>query len=198
MVRNTIQELQLIRRTAWMNERLCDRRASQADAEKITPYLVKAIVYAAALDGFLYDFEKALVAEWAMDDRVRKVFMMLQRAVRIAHDDIHKTFSASVDGFGRIYSERYDRTSVAIEDNISLTGAERYYNIVLALLRLIEKNNNLCGRYRWPELKVLTPFERRLKEVGLPYEDHGNGIMRIIDSASTNVVSATKYKATLR
>ena len=100
----------------------------------------------------------------------------------------------AIDGFGKLYNERYDLTMSAIERNVGMSGGLKYYNIILALLRLIEKNNNACGRFRSPALVDLYPYIRRLTECRLPYEDKGEVIERIIDSASQEVIQLTKFK----
>lgn len=194
---NTIQELELIKRTAWMNERLCDRGASQAYAEKITPNVINAIVYSAALNGLLYDFEDAVKADKTRNDSVKKVLRMLHHKAEYAHGEIYRVFNNEINGFGKLYNERYDLTMQAIEEHVGMEGGERYYNIVLALLRLIEKNNNACGRFRSPALVDLYPYIRRLTECRLPYEDKGEVIERIIDSASQEVIQLTRFKKIL-
>ena len=78
-----------------------------------------------------------------------------------------------------------------------MSGGQKYYNIVLALLRLIDRNNEACGRFRSPALVALQPFQRRLAELRLPYEDKGEVIERIIDSASQEVINSTRFKKIL-
>lgn len=107
------------------------------------------------------------------------------------------SFNDAITGFGVLYNKRYDATTQAIEQSVGMRGGERYYNIVLALLRLIEKNNDACGRFRSPALLDLYPYTRRLKEAGLPYEDKGHAIEVIIDSASQSVIGLARFKKIL-
>lgn len=194
---NTIQELELIKRTAWMNANREPRRATDEEADRITPFVINAIVYCAALNGLLYDFEDAVKADKTYNDSVKKVLRMLHHKAEYAHGEIYRVFNDAIDGFGKLYNERYDLTMSAIEQHVGMQGGEKYYNIVLALLRLIEKNNNACGRFRSPALVDLYPYIRRLTECRLPYEDKGEVIERIIDSASQEVINLTRFKKML-
>ena len=194
---STIQELQLIKRTAWVNEKRCSRGAMQEEADRITPYVINAIVYAAVLNGMLYSLEDAMRAERTMNDSAKKVLRMLHHKAQYAHGEIYRVFNNAINGFGKLYNERYDLTMQAIEKHVGMEGGERYYNIVLALLRLIEKNNNACGRFRSHALVDLYPYIRRLTECKLPYQDKGEVIERIIDSASQLVINSTRFKKML-
>lgn len=194
---STYQELQLIKRTAWANANRPRREATQEEADRITPFVINAIVYSAVLNGILYDFEEAVKAEKTNNDCVRKVLRMLHHKAQYAHGEIYRVFNDAIDGFGVLYNKRYDATTQAIEQSVGMQGGERYYNIVLALLRLIEKNNDACGRFRSPALLDLYPYTRRLKEAGLPYEDKGHAIEVIIDSASQGVIGLARFKQIL-
>lgn len=188
MITNTIQELQLIKRTAWVNANR-PRGASDAEAQRMLPYAVNAIVYTAVLNGALYDLKDALIAERTMDDRAKKVIKMLHHKVHYAHSEIFAVFSRAVAGFGKLYNDRYANVAQAIEDHVSLNGADRYYNIVCALLRLIRKNNRACGRFCAPAILDIEPNERRFIALRLPYEDRGDVFDRIIDCASAEFVN---------
>ena len=197
MISNTIQELQLIKRTAWVNEKRCSRGATQEEADRITPFVINAIVYAAVLNGMLYSLEDAMRAERTMNDSAKKVLRMLHHSAQYAHGEIYKVFNREIDGFGRLYNHRYDLTMTAIDEHILLEGGAKYYNIALALLRLIQKNNDACGRFRSPALVALYPSIRRLKEAVKCYEDKGNAIVVIIDQASQKVINLTRFKKML-
>ena len=59
---NTIQELQLIKRTAWVNANREPRGCTEEEADRMTPHVVNAVVFTAVLNGLLYDFEEAMEA----------------------------------------------------------------------------------------------------------------------------------------
>lgn len=164
----------------------------------MTPHVVNAVVFTAVLNGLLYDFEDALKADRTMNDTVKKVVRMLHKSAGYAHNEIYRVFDNAIEGFGVLYNKRYDATTEAIERHVGMKGGERYYNIVLALLRLIEKNNHACGRFRSPALKALNPFVRRLTEAKLPYEDKGSVMERIIEGASKEVIQLHKFKKILK
>lgn len=194
---NTIQGLQLIKRTAWMNVNRPHRGATDEEANRLAPYVVNAVVYTAVLNGVMYDLIDTLKEELQYNDRAKKVLRMLHHSASYAHGEIYRVFNNAIDGFGRLYNERYDLTAQAIERNVLLRGGAKYYNIALALLRLIEKNNEACGRFRSPALEALQPFIRRMIEIGLPYEDKGRAIEVIIESASKGVLNAKRLKEIL-
>lgn len=191
----TLGTLQLMHRTAWLNMQRNPRRgATEEEAAALTGYVVNAVVYTAVLNGILYDFADALKADKVRPCGERAVIKRLHDAAGYAHGEIYKVFSNAIDGFGPLYNERYDKTTESIERHILLASGDKYYNIVLSLLRLIDKNNNACGRFRSPALVALQPHLRRLKDCNLPYEDRGEVIDRIIESATKEVIELKKFK----
>ena len=195
---NTIQELQLIKRTAWVNANREPRGATDEEATRLTPYVVNAVVYTAVLNGVLYDFEDAVKDERTMDDRLKKVLRMFHTKANYAHGEIYRVFNDAIKGFGRLYNKRYDAVQRAVMERVGMQGGQKYYNIVLALLRLVRKNNNACGRFRSPALLDLEPYERRLQELNLPYEDKGEIIERIIDGATKAAIGLNEFKTILK
>ena len=163
----------------------------------MTPHVINAVVFAAVLNGLLYDLTDTLNAERTMNDTVKKVVRMLHKSAGFAHAEIYRVFNNEIKGFGVLYNKRYDAPTEAIERHVGMKGGERYYNIVLALLRLIEKNNTACGKYRSPALKALERFVPRLIETKLPYEDKGSVMERIIEGASKEVIQMHKFKKIL-
>ena len=194
---NTYEELQLIKRTAWVNANREPRGCTEEEADRMTPNVVNAVVFTAVLNGLLYDFEDALKADRTMNDTVKKVVRMLHKSAGFAHSEIYRVFNNAIEGFGVLYNKRYDATTEAIERHVGMSGGERYYNIVLALLRLIEKNNTACGKYRSPALVAIEPNHRRLKELRLPYEDKGSVMELIIEGASKEVIGLRDFKKIL-
>lgn len=194
---NTIQELQLIKRTAWVNANRQPRGCTEEESDRMMPHVINAVVFAAVLNGLLYDFEDALKADRTMNDTVKKVVRMLHKSAGYAHNEIYRVFNNAIEGFGVLYNKRYDATTESIERHVGMKGGERYYNIVLALLRLIEKNNHACGKYRSPALVALAPYVRRLTDAHLPYEDKGAVMERIIEGASKEVIQLHKFKKIL-
>lgn len=193
----TLGELQLMKRTAWLNMQRQPRGATEEEATALTGYVVNAVVYTAVLDGQLYDLTDALKADKVRPCGERAVIKRLHDAARYAHSEIYRVFSNAIDGFGPLYKQRYDDVTASIERHILLQGGDKYYNIVLSLLRLIDKNNEACGRYRSPALVALQPHLRRLKDVALPYEDRGEVIDRIIEGATKEVIELHKFKKIL-
>lgn len=194
---NTIQELQLIKRTAWANINRPRRGATDEEAQRLTPYVVNAVVYTAVLNGALYDLEEVMKTERTMDDSAKKVLRLLHHKASYAHGEIYRVFNNAIEGFGELYNKRYDLTTCAIEEHVLLRGGEKYYNIVLALLRLVRKNNHACGRFRSPALLDLEPNERRFAELKLPYKYRGSVMELIIDGASKEVIGMKEFKKVL-
>jgi hypothetical protein len=181
-----------------MNAQREPRGCTEEEANRLTPYVVNAVVFTAVLNGILYDFADALKEDRTMNDTVKKVVRMLHKSAGYAHNEIYRVFNNEIKGFGVLYNKRYDATTEAIERHVGMSGGERYYNIVLALLRLIEKNNTACGKYRSPALKALERFVPRLIETKLPYDDKGEVIERIIESASREVIELHRFKKILK
>ena len=194
----TLQEAKLIKHTAWMNCQRKPKGATNEEADKLVPFVVSAVVYTAVLNGMMYDLIDSLKADKLYNDRAKKILRMLHHSANYAHNEIYRVFNDAIEGFGRLYNERYDRTSAAIEANMGLQGSEKYYNVVLALLRLIEKNNNACGRFRSPALVALQPFIRRVLDIGLPIADKGRAIEVIIESASKEVLQKRDFEKKLK
>lgn len=184
----TVQELQLIKRTAVMNSNREPRGCTEEEANKLVPFIVNTIVYAAVLDGAVYDFEEELKKEKLYSDDVKQIVRMLKREAGYAHDALYKSFDRLEDGFGRLYNSRYDLTAEAIDRHILLRGGEKYYNIILGLLHLTLRNNQKCVGGSPLLRNRLTPFIRRMTELRLPYEYKGEVIERIIESANKEVV----------
>lgn len=195
---NTIQELELIKRTAWANANREPRGATDEEATRLTPYVVNAVVYTAVLNGVLYDFEDAVKEERTMDDRLKKVLRMFHNKVNYAHGEIYRVFNNAIEGFGKLYNKRYDAVQRAVMERVGMQGGQKYYNIVLALLRLVIKNNHACGRFRSPALLDLEPNERRFAELKLPYKDRGEVMEIIIDGASKEVIGMKEFKKVLK
>lgn len=194
----TLQEAKLIKHTAWMNCQRQPKGATNEEADKLVPFVVSAVVYTAVLNGMMYDLIDSLKADKLYNDRAKKILRMLHHSANDAHAEIYRVFNGAIEGFGRLYNERYDLTMAAIERNVLLQGGEKYYNIVLTLLRLIEKNNNACGRFRSPALASLHPYIRRVLDVGLPFDDKGRAIDLIIESASKEVLKKRDFEKKLK
>lgn len=194
----TLQEAQLIKRTAWANIERAKRGATKEEARRLNPYVVNVVVYTAVLNGMLYDLKSAIKAEKIRPCGERDVLRRLHNAANSAHEEIYREFSNAIEGFAELYNRRYDMVTEAIEKRVLLAGGERYYNIVLALLRLIETNNNACGRFRNPTLVALKQHLSRLLAIPLPYEDKGDVMKVIIHGASKEALDAERFNRLYR
>lgn len=184
----TLKEAKSLSQFYWIMSNRSPRKFTTEEADRIRPNIINAIVYAAVLNGVMYDFIDALKNERFYNDRVKTRLRLLHQIVAKAHSDIYREFSNAIDGFGRLYNERYDRASNAIEKNCFLEGAEKYYNIVLALLRLIKKNHDACGAHKSPAIMKMHPYIDSVMALNLPFSDKGNAIEAIITSASNEVM----------
>ena len=184
----TLQEAKSLSQFYWIMSNRNPRKFTEEEADRIRPNIINAIVYAAVLNGVMYDFIESLKAEKKYNDSVKKRLRLLHQTAEKAHSEIYRVFNNAIEGFGRIYNERYDRVSRAIENNCFLEGAEKYYNLVLALLRLIKKNHDACGVHRSPAIMKIHPFIDSLIALNLPYSDKGNAIEVIITSASNEAM----------
>lgn len=67
-----------------MNANRPHRGATEEEANRITPYVIGAVVYTAVLNGVMYDLIDTLKDERTYNDRAKKVLRMLPSVVPIS------------------------------------------------------------------------------------------------------------------
>lgn len=171
----TIEQMQLIKRTAWMN--IQAQEPNESDMKYI-PDAIRMLTYIAALNSVMYELV------WELED-AGLYHREIKRRVNQTHDmvrNIHQLSYKMLNGVsavaGRQYNDAMDREVANITDCVSLAPPKRALNKVLALARLIEKYNRLISpRYNFRPANQLTKVASLLSVI--PLEDHH--IDRIIE-----------------
>lgn len=167
----TLQQLTLMKRMAWMADRKATRESTPEENERLKPYAISTMVYTAVLNSFLYNLYDAIVADVKNPQVELPMISRIHKDAGFAHNAIYKVFDGNYPGFGYYYNAELDKAVEAIERSVLISGGAKYYNIVLALLRITKDFNDKCGRWRCPAVCELYKAERRLKALKLPYED---------------------------
>lgn len=142
----TLQEAQLIKRTAWRN--MQPRTTPTADDEKYVPDAIAMLSYLGALDYAMIDLQDALESAGLFRHGVRWRVQQCYDLARKAHNEawvaLRSVSERAIHQYDRCFADTYNK----IQASVMLQGVERAYNIVVALCRLVEKYNKaLSGRY---------------------------------------------------
>lgn len=168
----TIQEAQLIKRTAWMNVRLQERR--QMDRIKPQPAdeicaakARRGLELVACLNYVSLDLETELVDAGVFRHETKRIVREIQRIVERVHQQAWQMLNSYKDGVGRVYNDRMDVVYNAINDAVMLPPPERSYNIMLAMVRVIDNINQFLKPRNWDfyyarELQDIIPKLRRI------------------------------------
>lgn len=160
----TLQEAQLIKRTAWQN--MQPRKPTKED-EKYVPIAVQMLSYIGALDYALYDLEETLTAAGRFQHSTKRVVKQSQQLAMSVHAEAYQMLGRINKQASRQYNDKADETFARASECILLEGVSKSYNIVIALCRIIEKlNRSLSGRYDFAPARVLYRIPSLLKCVG--------------------------------
>ena len=160
----TIQEAQLIKRTAWRN--MQPRTPSKED-EKYVPTAIRMLSYIGALNYALLDLETELLHGGRFRHAAKHAVVQSQSLVAATHDEAFKMLRR-ISGIASMqYNDAVDKTYAEIDDVVLLSGVEKSYNIVVALCRLIERlNRALSGRYDFAPARPLYRIPSLLSVLG--------------------------------
>lgn len=143
----------LIKRTAWRN---MQPRAPRKEDEKYVPTAIRMLTCIACLNYAMCDLEEELSAAGLLRHAVKRSFGMAQTQVQHVHQQAYEMLCKASDLAARQYNDKLDEGWRAITSAVALEAPERTYNIVMALCRLIEKQNGeLSGRYDFAPARVL-------------------------------------------
>lgn len=175
----------LMRRMALMADRHARRKATEEENKAFRVDAISTMVYVAVLNGFLFDLTSAMKKQMPHMRNERHIVSRIMEDANYAHSKIYEVFSKNIPNFGVYYNNEYDKATEAINATVYLEGVERYYNIVLALLRIVRHHNDRCGRWHSPAVRDLDKAERRLKSLNIPCDDKSIVIETIIRNAVT-------------
>lgn len=161
----TLQEAQLIKRTAWVN--MQDRKPSKDD-EKYVPKAVRMLTFIACLNYAMLDLGDELSEAGILRHAVKRRYNMVLDIVQKAHAEAYRMLNSISEPAGRQYNEEMDETYPVIQSCVMLQPPERAYNIVLALLRLITSlNAELTCWYDFYPARVLAKIPGMLADIGI-------------------------------
>lgn len=179
----TPQQRILMRRMVLMADRHATRLSTEEENRQMKPYAISTMVYAAVLNGFVFELFDAVKAELPNPERYLRIIARIRNNSNYAHEKIYKVFDKNIPHFGTFYNIEHDRVEAIINKNVYLKGGERLYNIVLALLRITKHYNEKCNRWKSPAICDLYRAERWLTSLNLPYDDKSEAIEAIIRSS---------------
>lgn len=161
----TLQEAQLIKRTAWRN--MQDRKPSKDD-EKYVPKAVRMLTFIACLNYAMLDLGDELSEAGILRHVVKRRYNMAADLVQRVHSIAYGMLVRISEKAGREYNDKMDETYSRIQSCVMLQPPERAYNIVLALLRLITSLNvELTCRYDFAPARKLKAIPSMLSVCGI-------------------------------
>lgn len=171
---NTVSsQLQLIKRTAWMNMQIEERRrrGEMPEPEAVTEACAakarRGLEYVACLNSVAIDLEMELTEAGLFRHAAKRTVREIQQIAAQVHQQAWTMLNDYKRGVGRIYDARMESVEAAINGAIMLQAPERAYNIVAALVRLIAGINDELRPYNWDffyarELAAIGPKLARL------------------------------------
>lgn len=171
---NTVSsQLQLIKRTAWMNMQIEEkrRRGEMPEPEAVTEACAakarRGLEYVACLNSVAIDLEMELTEAGLFRHAVKRTVREIQQIAGRVHQQAWTMLDNYKRGVGRVYNDRMDTVTGAIDGAILLKAPERAYNIMAALIRIISKINAELRPYNWDffyarELESIGPKLERL------------------------------------
>lgn len=168
----TLKEAQLIKRTAWMNiqmeeKRRKDRLKPQPADEICTAKARRGIELVACLNYAALDLEEELTAAGMFRHETKRIVREIQKITARVHQQAWQMLNNYKDGVGRVYNGRMDVVYNAINDAVLIAPPERSYNIMLAMVRVIDNINQFLKPRNWDfyyarELQDIIPKLRRI------------------------------------
>lgn len=143
----------LMHRMAWNDRRM---REPTIEDKKLVPVAIKMLSYIACLNYALCDLEDEMRDAGKYRHEAKRRIQQAQKMVEEVHNTAYYMLYNSSRVAGRQYNDATDGSWKEITDAVLLAPPERGYNIVVALCRLIEKQNLiLSGKYDFTPAKKL-------------------------------------------
>lgn len=169
----TLPQAQLIKRTAWMNMQIEERRrrGEMQEPEAVTETCAakarRGLEYVACLNSVAIDLEMELTEAGMFRHAAKRTVREIQQIAARVHQQAWTMLNDYKRGVGRVYDARMESVEAAIDGAILLRAPERAYNIMAALVRLIAGINDELRPYNWDffyarELAAIGPKLARL------------------------------------
>lgn len=171
------QQALLIKRTAWMN---MQPRKPRPEDERLVPIAIRMLTYVACLNYAMLDLETELSNAGLLRQNIKRSFRIAQERVQHVHQEAYMMLQKVNDKATREYNDQLDWAWSCIDNAVLLDVPERAYNIIVALIRLIEKANiELSGRYDFAPSRVLYCIPSLLSCAGIE-DRHIDRIIEIV------------------
>lgn len=170
----TYAQAQLIKRTAWMNIQIEERKRrgeieeTEALTEACAAKARHGLEYVACLNSVAFDLETELTEAGMFRHAVKRTVREIQQIAGRVHQQAWTMLDNYKRGVGRVYNDRMDTVTKAIDGAILLKAPERAYNIMAALIRIISKINAELRPYNWDFY-----YARELEGIGAKLERLG-------------------------
>lgn len=181
----TYQEAMLIKRTAWMNIKIEERRRQQlkdqpAD-ERCAAKARIGLELIACLNYVAIDLEMELTDAGMFRHATKRIVRDIQHIVQYVHQHAWRMLNNYKDGVGKVYNDRMDVVYRTINNAVLLDPPERAYNIMMAMIRIIDNINRFLKPFNWDfyYARQLIDIIPKLQRINI--EDHH--IDFIIDQA---------------
>lgn len=147
------KEALLIKRTAWMN---MQPRKHRPEDDRLVPIAVRMLTYIACLNYAMCDLETELEDAGLLRHGIKRAFRTAQEHVGKVHQHAYVMLGKISEEATRSYNEQLDWMWGRIDSSVLLAPPERAFNIVVSLVRLVERaNTQLLGRYDFAPARVL-------------------------------------------
>lgn len=170
----TLPQAQLIKRTAWMNKQIEERRrrGEMPEPEAVTEACAakarRGLEYVACLNSVAIDLEMELTEAGLFRHAVKRTVREIQQIAGRVHQQAWTMLDNYKRGVGRVYNDRMDTVTKAMDGAILLKAPERAYNIMAALIRITSKVNAELRPYNWDFY-----YARELEGIGAKLERLG-------------------------
>lgn len=169
----TLPQAKLMKRTAWMNMQIEERRrrGEMPEPEAVTEACAakarRGLEYVACLNSVAIDLEMELTEAGMFRHAAKRTVREIQQIAARVHQQAWTMLNDYKRGVGRVYDARMESVEAAIDGAILLRAPERAYNIMAALVRLIAGINDELRPYNWDffyarELAAIGPKLARL------------------------------------
>lgn len=193
----TDKQQSLLRKFAFVDKIKHEAGATPEENERFLPYGVKVIIYVACAHSAMYDLQEELRNLGVYRHHIKRYISKATEEIGYVHNALYKGIGAYNGEFGRWYNEQFGNADIAIQSHVELKGAERAYNIAIALMRLAIVANGKCGRFMCPAIANVVRAMRYIERCELPLRDYS--IDKIIETGApidemVRLCRETKFK----
>lgn len=162
----TLQEVELYNRMVLDGRK--PPKPTADDRERVVPIAVRMLTYIAALAYTYYDLIDELEEAGLYRQATKKVVNRQKTIIENVHNRAFNMLKTINPIASRQYNDKMEQCYRIIQSSILLKAPERSVNIVVALCRLIEKDNRAIGnKYYFAPAEVLYNIPKQLEIIGI-------------------------------